>query len=156
MTAEGVKPLPRKVEAIANFPKSDTISQLRRFYSMLNFYRHFLPHVAETPCVPDELHFEVFSSLYNLSYPDIRATKRFIQGRFIWPAMLKDITKWTLCCIACQRSKVQSPTVNPMRPFDPTIESTSMSIWCNKSNKYECGSRNITSSLPAMFSRANC
>ncbi|GFV20549.1 retrovirus-related Pol polyprotein from transposon 297 [Trichonephila clavipes] len=47
MTAEGVKPLPDKVEAITNFPNPDTISQLRRFLAMLNFYRRFLPHAAE-------------------------------------------------------------------------------------------------------------
>ncbi|GFX29192.1 retrovirus-related Pol polyprotein from transposon 297 [Trichonephila clavipes] len=47
ITAEGVKPLPDKVEAITNFPKPDTISQLRRFLAMLNFYRRFLPHAAE-------------------------------------------------------------------------------------------------------------
>ncbi|GFS87175.1 retrovirus-related Pol polyprotein from transposon 297 [Trichonephila clavipes] len=46
ITAEGVKPLPDKVEAIANFPKPDTISQLRHFLAMLNFYRRFLPHAA--------------------------------------------------------------------------------------------------------------
>ncbi|GFU44915.1 retrovirus-related Pol polyprotein from transposon 17.6 [Trichonephila clavipes] len=47
ITAEGVKPLPDKVEAITNFPKPYTISQLRRFLAMLNFYRRFLPHAAE-------------------------------------------------------------------------------------------------------------
>ncbi|GFU40357.1 retrovirus-related Pol polyprotein from transposon 297 [Trichonephila clavipes] len=47
ITDEGVKPLPDKVEAITNFPKPDTISQLRRFLAMLNFYRRFLLHAAE-------------------------------------------------------------------------------------------------------------
>ncbi|GFW06383.1 retrovirus-related Pol polyprotein from transposon 297 [Trichonephila clavipes] len=47
ITAEGVRPLPDQVEATANFPKQDTISQLRRFLAMLNFYRHFLPHADE-------------------------------------------------------------------------------------------------------------
>ncbi|GFS87099.1 retrovirus-related Pol polyprotein from transposon 297 [Trichonephila clavipes] len=46
ITAEGVKPLLDKVEAIANFPKPDTISQLRHFLAMLNFYRRFLPQAA--------------------------------------------------------------------------------------------------------------
>ncbi|GFV00924.1 retrovirus-related Pol polyprotein from transposon 297 [Trichonephila clavipes] len=32
ITAEGAKPLPDKVEAITNFPKPDTILQLRRFF----------------------------------------------------------------------------------------------------------------------------
>ncbi|GFY27992.1 integrase catalytic domain-containing protein [Trichonephila clavipes] len=72
--------------------------------------------------VPEELRFEVFRSLHNLSHPGIRATKRLIQDRFVWPAMLKDIAKWTRCCILCQRSKVQRHTVSPIQPFAPTVE----------------------------------
>ncbi|GFV27377.1 hypothetical protein TNCV_3795721 [Trichonephila clavipes] len=37
------------------------------------------------PYVSEELHFEVFRSLHNLSHPGIRATKRLIQDRFVWP-----------------------------------------------------------------------
>ncbi|GFY42540.1 transposon Tf2-9 polyprotein [Trichonephila inaurata madagascariensis] len=55
------------------------------------------------PYVPEELRFEVFHSLHNLSHPGIRATKRLTQDRFIWSSMLKDIAKWTRCCIPCQR-----------------------------------------------------
>ncbi|GFS97435.1 hypothetical protein TNCV_733651 [Trichonephila clavipes] len=62
------------------------------------------------PYVPDELRFEVFRSLHNLSHPGIRATKRLIQDRFVWPSMLKEIAKWTRCCFPCQRSKVQRHT----------------------------------------------
>ncbi|GFV20563.1 retrovirus-related Pol polyprotein from transposon 17.6 [Trichonephila clavipes] len=293
ITAEGVRPLPDKVEAITNFPKPDNVSQLRRFLVMLNFYRRFLPRAAEaqaplnklltnckkndkrpvpwneeaetafmqcksslanvatlnyptpnqqlcllvdatsssvgdhhpltfafnkisnscSPCrlrhldfitqfstdirqvsgsdnsvadalsrinalnlsttdlqhladsqtkdeelktlissndlslklkplkmgnaleifcdvsrekvrpyVPEELHFEVFRSLHNLSHPGIRATKHLIQDRFVWPSMLKDIAKWTRCYIPCQRSKVQRHTVSPIQPFAPTVE----------------------------------
>ncbi|GFU94911.1 hypothetical protein TNCV_4685501 [Trichonephila clavipes] len=66
--------------------------------------------------------FEVFRSLHNLSRPGIRATKRLIQDHFVWPSMLKDIAKWTRCCILCQRSKVQRHTVSPIQPFAPTVE----------------------------------
>ncbi|GFS45527.1 transposon Ty3-I Gag-Pol polyprotein [Trichonephila inaurata madagascariensis] len=74
------------------------------------------------PYVPEELRFEVFRSLHNLSHPGIRATKLLIQDRFVWPSMLKDIAKWTRCCIPCQRSKVQRLTVSPIQPFAPTVE----------------------------------
>ncbi|GFS37658.1 pro-Pol polyprotein [Nephila pilipes] len=57
--------------------------------------------------VPEKLRFGVFCSLYNLSQPGIRATKHLILDHSIWPSMLKDITKWTRCCIACKLSKVQ-------------------------------------------------
>ncbi|GFT32522.1 integrase catalytic domain-containing protein [Nephila pilipes] len=55
--------------------------------------------------------FEVFCSPHNLSHPGIRATKCPIQDRFIWPSTLKDIIKWTRCCIACQRYKIQRHTL---------------------------------------------
>ncbi|GFV92959.1 integrase catalytic domain-containing protein [Trichonephila clavipes] len=74
------------------------------------------------PYVPEELRFEVFHSLHNLSHSGIRATKRLIQNRFVWPSMLKDIAKWTRCCIPCQRSKVQRHTVSPIQPFAPTVD----------------------------------
>ncbi|GFX29191.1 transposon Ty3-I Gag-Pol polyprotein [Trichonephila clavipes] len=72
--------------------------------------------------VPEELRFEVFRSLHNLSHPGIRATKRLIQDRFVWPSMLKDIAKWTQCCIPCQRFKVQRHTVSPIQPFASTVK----------------------------------
>ncbi|GFY65666.1 transposon Tf2-9 polyprotein [Trichonephila inaurata madagascariensis] len=74
------------------------------------------------PYVPKELRYEVFRSLHNLSHPGIRTTKRLIEDRYLWPSILKDITKWTRCCLACQRSKVQRPTVSPIQHFAPTIE----------------------------------
>ncbi|GFU44913.1 pro-Pol polyprotein [Trichonephila clavipes] len=73
------------------------------------------------PCAR-ELHFEVFHSLHNLSHPGIRATKRLIQDRFVWPSMLKDIAKWTRCSSPCQRSKVQRHAVSPIQSFAPTVE----------------------------------
>ncbi|GFS35886.1 transposon Tf2-9 polyprotein [Trichonephila inaurata madagascariensis] len=74
------------------------------------------------PYKPEELCFEVFRSLHNLSHPGIRATKRLIQDRFVWPSMLKDIAKWTRCCIPCQRCEVQRHTVSPIQPFALTVE----------------------------------
>ncbi|GFV27375.1 retrovirus-related Pol polyprotein from transposon 297 [Trichonephila clavipes] len=43
LTAEGIIPLPDKVQAIPNFPKPYTISQLRRFFAMLIFVDVFYP-----------------------------------------------------------------------------------------------------------------
>ncbi|KFD44971.1 hypothetical protein M513_14152 [Trichuris suis] len=46
--SEGIRPLPSKVEAIRRFPLPKTMAQLRRFLGCLNFYRQFLPHIAQT------------------------------------------------------------------------------------------------------------
>lgn len=44
----GIMPLPDKVKVIEEFPKPKTITELRRFLGILNFYRRFLNHAAET------------------------------------------------------------------------------------------------------------
>uniref|UniRef100_A0A5S6R481 RNA-directed DNA polymerase n=1 Tax=Trichuris muris TaxID=70415 RepID=A0A5S6R481_TRIMR len=51
----GIKPSPAKVEAIQHFPKPSTAKQLRQFLGMINFYRRFLPHLADTLKPLDEL-----------------------------------------------------------------------------------------------------
>ncbi|GFS42933.1 integrase catalytic domain-containing protein [Trichonephila inaurata madagascariensis] len=78
--------------------------------------------VKVRPYVPEEHRFEVFRSLHNPSHPGIHAAERLILDCFIWPSMLKDITKWTRCCIACQQSKVMRHIVSPIQPFAPAIE----------------------------------
>lgn len=47
VSTEGIKPLEDKVKAIIDFPKPDTIEELRRFLGMLNFYRAHIPHSAD-------------------------------------------------------------------------------------------------------------
>ncbi|GBN70242.1 Transposon Ty3-I Gag-Pol polyprotein [Araneus ventricosus] len=46
LSENGIKPLPDKVKCILDFPKPDTLTQLRRFLGMLNFYRCFIPKAA--------------------------------------------------------------------------------------------------------------
>ena len=44
VNAEGIRPLPEKVEVIKQFPKPKVAQELKRFIAMVNFYRKFLPH----------------------------------------------------------------------------------------------------------------
>ncbi|GFW21380.1 hypothetical protein TNCV_1532051 [Trichonephila clavipes] len=46
VSSEGISPLPDRVNAIQNFPRPNTLTQLRRFLGMYNFYRRFIPKVA--------------------------------------------------------------------------------------------------------------
>ncbi|GFV42022.1 retrovirus-related Pol polyprotein from transposon 17.6 [Trichonephila clavipes] len=43
---EGIQPLPDKVKCITEFPKPSTLTQLRRFLGLFNFYRCFIPKAA--------------------------------------------------------------------------------------------------------------
>ncbi|BHF86025.1 hypothetical protein SprV_ctg2002920300, partial [Sparganum proliferum] len=44
----GVTPLPEKVQSILSFPIPKTLTQLRRFMGILNYYRRLIPHCAVT------------------------------------------------------------------------------------------------------------
>ncbi|GFX12311.1 retrovirus-related Pol polyprotein from transposon opus [Trichonephila clavipes] len=46
VSSEGISPLPDRVNAIQNFPRPNTLTQLRRFLGMYNFYRRFIPKAA--------------------------------------------------------------------------------------------------------------
>lgn len=51
VSTEGIKPLSDKIKVIQNFPKPETVDQLRRFLGMVNFYRSHLPHAAENQAI---------------------------------------------------------------------------------------------------------
>ena len=44
----GIKPLPEKVQHIQDFPPPSSLRRLREFLGLLNFYRRFVPHCADT------------------------------------------------------------------------------------------------------------
>nr|VZI47906.1 unnamed protein product [Spirometra erinaceieuropaei] len=44
----GITPLLEKVHSILSFPAPKTLTQLRRFIGLLNYYRRFIPHCAVT------------------------------------------------------------------------------------------------------------
>lgn len=46
INADGVKLLPERVEAIRAYLRPKTIAELRRFLSIINFYRRFLHRAA--------------------------------------------------------------------------------------------------------------
>lgn len=56
VSSQGSKPLTDKVNAILNYPLPNTVSELRRFLGMLNFYRKFIPHAAVNQSILHSLH----------------------------------------------------------------------------------------------------
>lgn len=47
ISEKGTKPLPNKVEPILNYPQPQTVKDLQRFLGVLNFFRRFLPKIAQ-------------------------------------------------------------------------------------------------------------
>lgn len=48
VTAQGIQPLPDKVQAIQQLPQPTTQCKLREFLGLINFYHQFIPHCADT------------------------------------------------------------------------------------------------------------
>ena len=48
VSEKGIEPLPKKVQAITEFPRPETPKKLLGFLGMLNYYRHLLPRAAGT------------------------------------------------------------------------------------------------------------
>lgn len=47
ISAQGTRPLDDRVKTIQEYPPPKTVSGLRRFLGIINFYRRFIPHAAE-------------------------------------------------------------------------------------------------------------
>lgn len=47
VSVDGILPLDHKIKAIMEFPRPETVEQMRRFLGMVNFYRANIPHAAE-------------------------------------------------------------------------------------------------------------
>ena len=46
VSADGIKPLADRVEAVQTFPRPNTVKQLQVYLGMINFYRRFIPGAA--------------------------------------------------------------------------------------------------------------
>ena len=67
--------------------------------------------------MPAEFRKQIFHSLHGLAHPGVRASKKLILDRFVWPSITKDIVAWTRSCISCQRSKVSRHTKSALQTF---------------------------------------
>ncbi|BHF76143.1 hypothetical protein SprV_0501924100 [Sparganum proliferum] len=69
------------------------------------------------PVVPLPYRKVVFDHFHSLSHPGIRAGRKLIAARFVWPKMNSDIALWTKQCLACQKNKVHRHTFSPPSSF---------------------------------------
>ncbi|BHF85615.1 hypothetical protein SprV_1002878400 [Sparganum proliferum] len=69
------------------------------------------------PVVPLPYCKVVFDHFHSLCHPGIRAGRKLIALRFVWPKMNSDIALWTKECVACQANKVHRHTFSPPSTF---------------------------------------
>ena len=62
------------------------------------------------PLVPQSLRHVLFQHVHGLAHPGIRATRRLLSARYVWPHLARDVTLWCRSCLSCQTSKVHRHT----------------------------------------------
>jgi transposase InsO family protein len=58
------------------------------------------------PVVPAQLRARVFNVLHAVSHPGVRASRRMVANRFVWPKLSADVCTWARECMVCQASKI--------------------------------------------------
>ncbi|BHF77491.1 hypothetical protein SprV_0602059800 [Sparganum proliferum] len=69
------------------------------------------------PFVLPSMRRAVFQTLHGHSHPGIRASRKLLAERFVWPGMDKDVKAWARSCLSCQRNKVQRHNKSPPGTF---------------------------------------
>jgi hypothetical protein len=69
------------------------------------------------PLVPEADRLLVFNSIHGVAHPGIRATRRMISARFVWPGMRTDIASWCRDCVPCQHAKVTKQPRASVQPI---------------------------------------
>ncbi|CAM1305316.1 Uncharacterised protein r2_g1510 [Pycnogonum litorale] len=120
-------------ELAAAQDEDETLSQLLKSPSALNLQKVKDDLSGESvfcdlstgiprPYVPLPQRPIVFAKLHSLSHPGIRATRRMIAKRYVWPSMNKDIATWCKTCLRCQSAKVQRHTATKPGTYPlPTV-----------------------------------
>jgi hypothetical protein len=72
------------------------------------------------PLVPASFRRAIFDAIHNLAHPGIRATRRLIASRFVWPCLASQVASWCRDCQQCQRAKVtKQPAAAPQDIANP-------------------------------------
>jgi transposase InsO family protein len=69
------------------------------------------------PLVPKQLRHKVFTAVHSLAHPGVRATRRLIASRYLWPGLAKDVLSWCRACQHCQRSKASREPATAVQPI---------------------------------------
>lgn len=120
---------PIDLEALAFAQGQDKdLQQLCTSHTALRLEQVPLPHSRNTllcdisqgrprPLVPSTMRRLIFDNLHSLSHPGIKASRRLVSERYVWPNMKRDIAQWTRTCHDCQQSKVQRHIKAPLQAF---------------------------------------
>ena len=60
--------------------------------------------------------------MLGLAHPGVRATRRLISSRYVWPRLNADVSSWCRDCLACQRAKVTRQPPAPAESIPATAQ----------------------------------
>jgi transposase InsO family protein len=69
------------------------------------------------PLVPAQFRKQIFTAIHGLAHQGIRATRRLISSRFVWPGLAADVTTWCRACQCCARAKVTRQPASAIQPI---------------------------------------
>jgi cleavage and polyadenylation specificity factor subunit 1 len=69
------------------------------------------------PLVPAPFRRRIFNAVHELAHPGIRASRRLIASRYLWPNLAKDVAEWCRSCQHCQRAKVTKQPAAAVQPI---------------------------------------
>jgi hypothetical protein len=69
------------------------------------------------PVVPASFRRRIFEALHGLAHAGIRATRRMIASRYLWPGLAKQVAEWCRDCQDCQRAKVTAQPAAAVQPI---------------------------------------
>ena len=61
----------------------------------------------------------MYEVVHNLAHPGVKATKKLVTNKFVWPKMGVEVTRWACACARCQASKIHRHIKAPLSTFPP-------------------------------------
>lgn len=71
------------------------------------------------PYIPKKHRRSILELMHGVSHTGVRATRKLVSSRFVWPNLKKDIATFVKGCMSCQSSKIHRHTAAPLGTFDP-------------------------------------
>jgi cleavage and polyadenylation specificity factor subunit 1 len=74
------------------------------------------------PLVPLQVRRQIFENIHSLAHPGIRASRRLIGSRFLWPNLAKDVVEWCRQYTRSQGAKVTRQATAEVQPIATPIQ----------------------------------
>ena len=71
------------------------------------------------PFIPATCRQRVYEVVHGLAHPGVKAMKKLVTDKFVWPKMGVEVTRWARACAHCQALKIHRHIKAPLVTFPP-------------------------------------